>query len=126
MARSVHKISAAESQVMEAVWRHGPTTTEQIVADVGEPNGWTRGTVKTLVARLLRKRALEGRRSEQGYFYHALLPRSDYLRAESQGVVDRLFGGEVAPFVAHFAEHRALTPEDLRRLKDLVKRLEDE
>ena len=32
----------------------------------------------------------------------------------------RLFGGEVAPLVAHFAEHRALSPKDIQRLKALI------
>ena len=40
--------------------------------------------------------------------------------------VRRLFGGEVAPLVANFAEHRALTPKDLELLKQLIAKLEDE
>jgi predicted transcriptional regulator len=120
------KISGAESQVMDALWRMGPLTPDGIVAEVGEAHGWAPGTVKTLITRLLRKKAIEGRGEAVGYFYHPLLSRSAYVQAESQGLVDRLFGGEVAPLVAHFAEHRALSDRDIQLLKSLIARLEDD
>jgi predicted transcriptional regulator len=120
------KISGAESQVMEALWRCGPLTPDGVVAEVGEAHGWAPGTVKTLITRLLRKKAIEGRREEKGYFYRPLITRADYVQSESQSLVDRLFDGEVAPLVAHFAEHRALTPKDIMLLKKLIAELGDE
>lgn len=119
------RISGAESQIMEALWAKGPLTPDGVVAAVGDAQGWAPGTVKTLITRLLRKKAIEGRREADGYFYRPLLSRADYVQSESQGLVDRLFGGEVAPLVAHFAEHRALTARDIQHLKTLIARLED-
>jgi predicted transcriptional regulator len=126
MKTPIAKISGAESQIMEALWRAGPLTPDGIVAEVGEAHGWAPGTVKTLITRLLRKKAIEGRKEAGGYFYRPLLARTSYVQAESQGLVDRLFGGEVAPLVAHFAEHRALTPRDIAHLKTLIAKLEDD
>ena len=120
------KISGAESQIMEALWRCGPLTPDGIVAEVGEAQGWAPGTVKTLITRLLRKKVIEGRREAAGYLYRPLVSRSSYVQSESQSLVDRLFDGEVAPLVAHFAEHRALTPKDIQLLKKLIADLEDE
>ena len=120
------KISGAESQIMEALWRRGPLTPDGIVAEVGEGQGWAPGTVKTLITRLLHKGAIEGAREPQGYYYRPLISRSAYVQDESQSLVDRLFDGEVAPLVAHFAEHRALTAKDIRLLKALISNLEDE
>jgi predicted transcriptional regulator len=70
------KISAAESQVMEAVWRAGPLTADQIVAEVGEPQGWGEATVKTLINRLLKKKALVSERSEGRTRYRHLVTRA--------------------------------------------------
>ena len=126
LSKAPAKISGAESQIMEALWRAGPLTPDGIVAEVGAAQGWAPGTVKTLITRLLRKKAIEGRKEAGGYFYRPLLERTNYVQAESQSLVDRLFGGEVAPLVANFAEHRALTPRDIALLKTLIARLEDD
>lgn len=120
------RISAAESQIMEALWRSAPLTPEEIIAEVGPPNDWAAGTVRTLITRLLRKKAISGAKEEAGYHYRPLVARSAYIQSESQGFLDRLFDGEVSPLVAHLAQHRALTPDDLRKLKALIADLEDD
>lgn len=120
------RISGAESQVMEALWRCGPLTPDGVVAEVGQAHDWAPGTVKTLITRLLRKGAIAGARETGGYLYRPLVSRDDYVQSESQGLVDRLFGGEVAPLVAHFAQHRTLTAKDVQLLKDLIAEIEDD
>lgn len=120
------KISAAESQVMEALWRRSPLTPDEIIAEATAAQGWAPGTVKTLITRLLHKKAISGAREGGVYNYRPLIPRAAYIQAESQGLLDRLFGGQVAPLVAHFAEHRALSPSDIETLKRVMAKLEDE
>ncbi|MGH6911059.1 MAG: BlaI/MecI/CopY family transcriptional regulator [Phenylobacterium sp.] len=119
------KISAAESQVMEAVWRAGQLTADEIVAQVGEPQGWGDATVKTLINRLLKKKALVSERSEGRTRYRALVSRTDYVQGESQGLLDRLFEGQLSPLVAHYAKHKALSADDIARLKRLIEELDD-
>jgi len=119
------KISAAESQVMEAVWRAGQLTADEIVAQVGAPQGWGEATVKTLINRLLKKKALVSERSEGRTRYRALVSRTDYVQGESQGLLDRLFEGQLSPLVAHYAKHKALSADDIARLKRLIEELDD-
>jgi predicted transcriptional regulator len=120
------RISAAESQVMEALWRKSPQTPDEIIGQVGPANGWAEGTVRTLITRLLHKKALAGTRRNGVYIYRPLIARADYVQAESQGLLDRLFGGQAAPLVAHFVRHRALTAADIKKLKKLIAEMEDE
>jgi BlaI family penicillinase repressor len=119
------KISAAESQVMETVWSKGPLAADEIVAEVGEPQGWGEATVKTLINRLLKKKALISERTDGRTRYRALVSRADYVQGESQGLLDRLFGGELAPLVAHYAKHRNLSPGEVARLKRLIEGLDN-
>jgi BlaI family penicillinase repressor len=118
-------ITAAESQVMDALWRRGALTTDEIVAEVGAAQNWGDATVKTLINRLLKKKALKSERSDGRHCYQALVQRTDYVQAESQGLLDRLFDGELAPLVAHFAKNRALKPAEIARLKKLISELDD-
>jgi BlaI family penicillinase repressor len=119
------QITGAESKIMEALWRRGPLTADEIVAEVAGAEQWGEATVKTLINRLLKKKAIQSVRTEGRHRYQPLVQRADYVQAESQGLLDRLFGGQLAPLVTHFAEHRALSPDDIARLKRLIEELDN-
>jgi BlaI family penicillinase repressor len=118
------KISGAESHIMEALWTQGPLTAEEIVQAVGPAQSWGEATVKTLINRLLKKKALASERTGGRAIYKPVVSREAYVTGESQGLLDRLFGGQIAPLVAHYAQHRALSRQELARLKTLIAELE--
>ena len=118
------RISAAESHVMEALWTNGPLGADDIVGAVGAAQNWGEATVKTLINRLLKKKALASEREGGRVRYRPVVTREDYVTGESQGLLDRLFGGEIAPLVAHYAKHRALAPDEVARLKRLIAELD--
>ena len=120
------KIPAAESQVMEALWAAGELTPEQLIAAVAPANGWSEPTVRTLINRLLHKKALVGERRDGQFRYRPLITRESYVRDESEGFIDRIFDGKLSPLVAHFAEYREITPDDLSKLKQLIAEIENE
>jgi predicted transcriptional regulator len=119
-------ISAAESRIMEALWRQNPLTAEEIVAQVAEPQGWSEATVKSLVNRLLTKGAIEAEKTGRRYLYRPRVDRSAYVSHESRGLLDRLFGGRITPLVSHFSETNQLSPEDIAELKRLIAELDDD
>ncbi|HET6905821.1 MAG TPA: BlaI/MecI/CopY family transcriptional regulator [Rhodanobacteraceae bacterium] len=119
-------ISDAEREVMEVLWRHSPRRAEEILAEVGPRQRWQEGTVKSLLNRLLRKRAVKATRDGRRYLYSPLLSRERYVLDESKGLLDRLFGGRVAPLVAHFSEQRKLSKKDIAELKRLIRGLNDD
>ena len=119
-------ITGAESQIMDILWRRGPMTADEIVAEAAGPQGWGEATVKTLINRLLKKHAIVSERSDGRHRYRALIERADYVQTESQGLLDRLFEGSLTPLVAHFAESRKLKPEEVKRLKKLLEDMDDD
>jgi len=117
-------ISEAEAQVMEVLWQQSPCTAETVLEVAGARQGWQEGTVKSLLNRLLRKGAVAAEREGRRYLYRPLLSREAYLAEQSRGLLERLFGGRLAPFVAQFSERQALSQEDLAELRRLLDRLE--
>ncbi len=111
---------------MEVLWRRGALVVEDIIGEVAAPQQWSDATVKTLIGRLLKKKAIQSTRRERRTWYEPLLPRDDYMLAESQSFLDRMFGGRLAPFVSHFAEHQKLSTEDVAQLRALMARLDDD
>jgi predicted transcriptional regulator len=119
------KISGAESVVMAALWKRQPPNSamsaEEIGAEVAAGQGWSEATVKTLINRLLKKKAIAATRDGRRFLYRPLTARAAYVQAESQGLLDRLFDGRLAPLVSHFSETQALSPEDIAELRRLLK-----
>src|SRR6478752_3128485 len=119
-------ISDAESIVMEVLWERHPLASEEVVAALADSTNWREPTVKTLLNRLLKKRAIAAERDGRRYLYRPLLKRADYVHAESKGLLDRLFDGRVAPLVAHFSEHRKLSKKDIAELKQLIQEIDND
>ena len=114
---------------MAAVWAGeeaggGGAGVEEILAAVGAANGWGEATVRTLIRRLIGKGALQSERRRGMVVYAPLIRREDWVTQESRGLLDRLFGGQLAPLVAHLTREKALGPEDVARLKRLVAELD--
>lgn len=118
-------ITEAESIVMEVLWRTSPIATEDVVAALSRSSDWQEPTVKTLLNRLLNKGAISAEKEGRRYLYSPVLKREQWLSVESAGLLDRLFGGRVAPLVAHFSKHRKLTRKDIAELKRLIAELEE-
>ena len=117
-------ITEAESIVMEALWRRSPLSADEIADEVAEGQGWSVATVKTLINRLLKKRAIKAATQGRRYFYRPVIDRADYVLAESQGLLDRLFAGRLAPLVSHFSQARQLSDEDIAELRRLLDALD--
>ena len=117
------KITQAEAQIMEVLWRADePLAIEGLRARLDED--WADGTVRAFMNRLLRKKAVAAAKDGKRSLYRPLLERRDYVVAESETFLARVFQGEAAPLVAHFVKNRGLTPDDLRQLKAIIEDLE--
>lgn len=117
------KITAAESLIMEVLWRaSGPMAVEELRDELRDAT-WTDGTVRTFLSRLLHKQAVSATRDGKRFLYSPLLTRADYVHSESKGLIDRLFGGSIGPFVTHFSERQNLKPEEIEELRELVEKL---
>lgn len=119
-------ISDAESEVMKALWASGEATAEDLIAAVAGPQGWAEATVRTLINRLLTKGAIAAEREGRRYRYRPVLTRAQWLDEQSSGVIERLFGGRVAPLVAHFGEQGKLSRRDIEELRKLIEDFDDE
>lgn len=117
------RISEAELEIMEALWRRAPRTAAEVADDVSADKGWSLQTVKTMLTRLHDKGAVDHVTEGRRFLYSPLVARKDYVKGESQRFVDRLFGGKVMPLVAHLAERDALSDDDIAEIEQLIRDL---
>ena len=117
-------ISEAESRVMEVLWTQAPQGSEDLAAALLGDTGWHENTVRTLLNRLIRKGAVRAEREGRRYLYAPVLSREQWQAHESRSLLDRVFGGRVAPLLVHFSRTEKLSARDVAELRKLVERLE--
>lgn len=118
------RLSDAEWDVMEVLWSAGQALTATDIAErVPTDRDWSLATVKSLLSRLLTKKAVEPRKDGRRFLYSPAIEREPYVADESRRFVGRLFGGRLSPLFAHLAEEEALDAEDIDAIEALLKEL---
>ncbi|ATQ41420.1 BlaI/MecI/CopY family transcriptional regulator [Caulobacter mirabilis] len=103
MTDRIH-ITEAESVVMAALWRHGALSAASLIEAVKARQAWGDATIKTLLSRLIHKKAILSEKVDGRQLYRALLDRDAYVAGEVADLVDRLFDGDPHALAAHLAK----------------------
>ena len=117
------RISEAEHAVMEVLWEESPLTAQEVAERIPPERDWSANTVKTLLGRLMAKQAIAAEEDGRRYRYRPVIARERYVVGESRRLMNRLFGGRLAPLVAHLAERDELSPDDIAEIEALLKGL---
>lgn len=119
------RLTDAELEVMEVLWRAGrPLTATDIAAVIVDSRQWSLATVKTLLSRLLAKQALEPTRDGRRFLYTPAINRDSYVGEESRRFVNRLFGGRLSPLIAQLADVEGIDERDVAEIRALLRKLE--
>src|SRR4051794_15665142 len=102
--RALPKISEAEWAVMAVLWERSPLTANEVVDALAGKADWGPATVKTMLNRLVRKRALKFKADGKRYLYAPAVSRDASVRGETRSLAERLFGGATGAMLAHFVE----------------------
>jgi BlaI family transcriptional regulator, penicillinase repressor len=117
-------ISDAEWQVMDVLWRRSPLSAADVVESLRDETQWNPRTIKTLLARLVKKKALAYEVSGNRYLYRPKVAREHCVRRESQSFLHRVFGGQAGPMLNYFVRTTRLTPQEIAELERILSRKE--
>ncbi|MCL6679109.1 BlaI/MecI/CopY family transcriptional regulator [Sphingomonas sp. RG327] len=118
------RLSDAELCVMEVLWSAGqPLTSNEVAERVPADRAWSFATVKSLLSRLLAKKAVEPAKDGRRFLYSPAVEREPYVAAESRRFVTRLFGGRLSPLFARLAQDEALDDADLAEIEAMIREL---
>ena len=114
------QISAAELEVMGVLWANPGLAASEVHEKLGDGKDWNIRTVKTFLARLVEKGALTTSEDGRRYLYFPAIGETEYKAKAAGQFVDRVFSGRAAPLVAHLADTRGLTHDDIAELEKLL------
>ena len=117
-----YKIFDSELRVLELLWETGELPARDIAARLQDQVEWSKTTTYTVLKKCVEKGLIL--RSEPGFRCRALVTRQEAQRRETQGLIDRMYGGAADRLVASLLEGKALSAEGIARLRKLVEELE--
>jgi len=114
------RISDAEWMVMKVVWRLREATAKQVVEALASEADGKPKTIHTLISRLVQKGALASERSAREYVFHPLVTEEESRLAASRSFLEKVFDGEVAPFLACFLRRQKLSRKQIEELRRIL------
>ncbi len=117
----IPKISEAEWVVMEVVWRQHPITALEVVQQLTHYKQWQDQTIRTMLRRLIRKKALTYQAEGKVYYYEPAVSREQCVRGESHSFLERIFGGAAQPLLVQLVQEARLSPEEIAELKRILR-----
>ena len=120
-----HRISEAEWEVMEVIWQKSPITSAETIAVLVKERAWAANTVRTMLSRLVKKKALCYRHEGNRYLYRPTIPRDSCVKSEVDSLLHRLFGGATQPLLMHFVRNKKLSATDIANLRKILDEKED-
>jgi BlaI family penicillinase repressor len=120
--KTLPRISDAEWLVMRVFWSTPGLTADEVVEALKPAATWNARTIRTLINRLLQKKALRFEKEGRKYRYWPAVDQEHCIREERRSFIHRVYGGTVAPMLAAFIEEAQLSPEDIEELKRMLDR----
>ena len=120
----VPTISEAEWKIMKLLWTRSPQPAYDLVEVLARTEEWHPNTIKTMLSRLVKKKALGVTKYKNLHLYRPLISEEECIQVESDWLLNRVFGGAVKPLLLHFVRKQKLTAADLDELKTILKKKE--
>lgn len=107
-----------ELDIMSALWRAGSGTVAEVRSALADGVGYT--TVLKILQILEEKGAVRHEEEGRAYRYFALVEPAEAGGPALRKIVDKIFHGSAELLVAHLVSDPGLSPEQLRRMRDLL------
>ena len=124
--KSVPRISDTEWEIMRILWAQHPLTAGEVIEQLAATDpDWHPKTARTLLARLVQKKALGYKARGRTYVYSPLVGEAECVATASDSFLERVFGGSLEPMLAHFVNRQRLAKNELTELRHLLEETSD-
>ena len=115
------RLTDSEWQIMNALWERHPATAREIAERLPDDNEWAYTTIKTMLTRLVGKKAVSERKRANTSVYEPLIDRDAAQRSAVSTLIENAFGGSVVP-VLGFVAKSSISARQRRRLLEMLDR----
>lgn len=119
-------LGTVQLKIMRVLWDEGEATARQITDSLSQSMPIAHSTVQTLLRKLEAKSAIEHVKQERTFVFRPLIAEGEVTRSAAQDLLSRVFQGSISGLVAHLLEGEDVSPQEMKRLRELVDRKAEE
>jgi len=110
-------ITDAELDIMKVLWENGALASPAIFEAMKSGKGKHRGTLKTLLARLVKKGVVRCEEiNARNYLYIPVITKEEYINESRQRMIDKVYDGSAKNLITNFLKEEKITREDLEMM----------
>jgi len=114
------QISEAEFEVMKVIWKYAPISTNEVTEKLTQTTDWSPKTIQTMLKRLVTKKALTYEKQSRVFVYTPLVPKTEYIRQESNSFLNKYYNGNIVSMLTSYLEDDKLSKTELDTLRHLL------
>ena len=116
----MQKLFDSELKVMELIWANEPISAKELSVLANKEFGWTKNTTYTVIKKIEAKGYIK--RTDPGFICISLISKKDVCENETQGLIDKLFGGSKKALFSALLEDEKLTQDEIDELRRLIEK----
>ncbi len=109
-------MGAIEARFADIIWQNEPISSGDLAKKSEELLSWKKSTSFTVLRRLCQK----GLFKRENGVVTSLIKRDAYYSMRCDSFVEEAFGGSLPAFLTAFSKRRALSPEDIKQLRNMI------
>lgn len=118
--RKVDEISTSEWELMRVVWSKKQVTTRQLIDILQLKKDWSDSTIKTLLARLVKKGLLVNQDNLKPAVFTATIAEQAAMNQASMTLFDHLCAMKKGQTIHQLIAHNEFSKSDLEALQNLI------
>ncbi len=118
------KITEAEWEIMRVAWASGTVTSREIIKVLENKKKWKATTIKTLIGRLVDKKALMTKKEGNKFIYSALVTEENSMEFYTDDVLTRVCTKQRGQLISNMIVDTILSKSDIEMLRTLLEQKE--
>ena len=116
------KPTAAELEILQVVWRNGPSTVRQVHHELNPETGYT--TVLKLMQIMKEKGLLTRDTAERSHVYSATIPEEQTKKGLVRDLLEKAFRGSAKELILQALSAKRASREELAEIRQIIDRIE--
>lgn len=114
-------ISDSELSIMKVIWSKGCATSREVIDILEISKNWKPTTIKTMLSRLVEKKALKIEKENNKYIYYPLSNQNKIYKSIFDDAVYKVCNKSVGVMIKYLIESNELSSDDIKNIEIALK-----